>query len=356
MKNTRQTSNLLLKSMILGLIAILAIGCGNSREDFVVTNNNQVNPNGNLVFRFIQAQTATVPIGTTSIQFDLYDGPNGTGNLVDTAIFPFAAVITITDVSPNVQSVVITALGANNIPTGTITDNVVVTPGGTTEVDLSDATLADVLPQTLTLNPDPLIISGPVDFPFPVQAIDISALTGRFINSVLFSNGSTVDVPGSDVTYSNFSNSELLNVSVDGLFQANGNGNTTLDASYTLNGTTVTDSGTVLVEFLECFWDNSGESSVELVPDSSDTMFCSFFSSTGERLSSFGDAGDDFSFEISPAVAGAEITNEKGDRLEVGEGVDVGTTINVVVTYTDPDTGRVFTDTLTATVVTDTNE
>ena len=67
--------------LMVALASIMAVGCGDS-ENFVFTNPAPVANTGNLTFNFIQAQgVIAVPIGTTTLEFTFYDGPNQTGSV-----------------------------------------------------------------------------------------------------------------------------------------------------------------------------------------------------------------------------------------------------------------------------------
>ena len=102
---------LLPKALILSLLALLAIGCGDSSDDFVV-QNSQSN-NGNLVFQFVRPQALNVPTATTTVRFDFYRA----NDVLDfTSEQPFAPTITFNDVSTSIVRVVVTSLDANGFP------------------------------------------------------------------------------------------------------------------------------------------------------------------------------------------------------------------------------------------------
>ena len=140
--------------LIVALASILAVGCGNS-DNFVFTNTNTapVATPGNLTFNFVQAQgVITVPIGTTTLEFTFYDGPNQTGSVTLTDSQPYAAQVTVFGVPTNTQSYRIVARNANGAALATTTGAVTVVPGQTTTVDVTGALTVLTQPNNSPLN------------------------------------------------------------------------------------------------------------------------------------------------------------------------------------------------------------
>ena len=140
--------------LLVALASILAVGCGNS-ENFVFTNtvNQPGATTGNLTFNFVQAQgVITVPIGTTTLEFTFFDGPNQTGNVTLTDEQPYAAQVTVFGVPVATQSYRIVARNANGAALATTTGAVTVVPGQTVTVDVTGAITVLTQPNNSPLN------------------------------------------------------------------------------------------------------------------------------------------------------------------------------------------------------------
>ena len=123
---------------MVALASVLAVGCGDS-EDFVFTNPAPVANTGNLTFNFVQAQgVITVPFGTTTLDFTFFDGANQTGDVTLTDSQPYAAQVTVVGVPVSTQSYRIVARNANGAALASATGNVVVVPGRTNTVNVTN--------------------------------------------------------------------------------------------------------------------------------------------------------------------------------------------------------------------------
>ena len=234
-----QGRSALLTLLVVGFVSLFAVGCGDS-ENFVFTgNNNPVNPGqtGNLVFNFVQAQDV-VPVGTTTLRFDFFtsDTPSQ-ATYSFTVPRAFASQIIIEDVPVDIQSVVVTAFGANNQPLAVLTGDVNVVLGATTPVDLVFNSNPSF--NALSLTPDPIILS-------PANSSQTVTVTANFDTSAVLGQGTDFDVtvPNEDVDFTlveaTGNSSATANVTSAGLVTAVTYGqNATLNAEYTAFGTTL---------------------------------------------------------------------------------------------------------------------
>jgi hypothetical protein len=94
-----------------------------------------------------------VPNETTTIDFRFYDGPGGTGTVVQAASEPFAPTITIDPVTGAAQSVVVTARSPASYPLVQSTAFVDVIDGGEFTVDFATATTTPVTIDNFFVNP-----------------------------------------------------------------------------------------------------------------------------------------------------------------------------------------------------------
>lgn len=141
-------------ALLATLLAVALVGCGDSREDFVITNTNNPVATGALTFNFVVAQgTITVPEGTVSLEFTFFDGLNQTGNITLGPITRnFAATVTITGVPVTTQSYQVRAINANGTALASATGNVTVIDSQTGVVDVTGADFNNVLtPPAATL-------------------------------------------------------------------------------------------------------------------------------------------------------------------------------------------------------------
>lgn len=128
-------------TLVAAFIAVASVGCGGSRDNFVVTNNTNVAaPTGALTFNFAVAQgTILVPEGTTTLVFTFFDGTGQTGTVTLTTNAAFALQVTITGIPATTRSYQIVAQNANGTNLATATGNVTVVGDSTTVVDVTGA-------------------------------------------------------------------------------------------------------------------------------------------------------------------------------------------------------------------------
>lgn len=319
----------------LSFIALFAVGCGDDREDFVITNTSQTG-NGNLIFRF-QQQTVTqtiVPAGTVQLRFDLFStNPGSEASLVATETRNFAEVVTLENVPSNVVFVAVTAIGADGLPTQVRTGSVDVIPGASTEV---------VLENTVAVTFDSLSVTPQVvNLVFNREEV----LTQQMTFSGVFS-GDTFGIPITTppATFT-FDGPNLGNFSSTGLFSSGFDiqhygSNTTVTAGYTFLDTTRTETFDIRTFIFAV--DNAGRSS--LAPGESYTAGYDL-----EFTNSAGQAPEiELTYALENPVTGVELNTEDGSFTTTGSTPEG--TFNVVVSGTDPNTGFVVTDTVQFTI------
>ena len=150
-KKERGTSarSSLLTLIVVMLVSLFAVGCGDSGEDFVVTGNNgNAVPTGNVTFQFAKAQNiATVPAATTQLIFEFLDASGArTGN---GATVNFANTVTLA-VPTSAARAVVRATNAQGATIATVnftftvlanqTVTAVVAGGGTTGTTTGNTT------------------------------------------------------------------------------------------------------------------------------------------------------------------------------------------------------------------------
>ena len=223
------------KLSILSFLLLLA-GCGGGDgESFIVTplGANPAPPpppspgtTGNLAFRFVQAQTAEVPAGTETLQFDFF---NVEDDLVFFAPSNYAPSVTVEDVPVTAVRVVITVYGPSGVPLATLSKAVTVEADNTVAVNMSDAERTEITLDELQVSPTQ------VELALPVNSTASLRLSGSF------SNGDTVvfsPQTGGTATFAGANPSVAL-VSSAGVVTAVTAGSTAVSVSYSLNGQTV---------------------------------------------------------------------------------------------------------------------
>lgn len=223
--------------LLLLLVSLFAVGCGDSGEDFVVVgdngNNNPQVPTTTVNFQFARAQanvTANVPTGTTRLHIEFLSS-------LDAKVFEtevdFAPTVSVGGVPVTATKAVVTPLDRNGIPLATILYNLQLVEGKTFDaIPLGPGFLVTF--NTLTATPDPTKIG--------VNATQQLSLT------VGFSNGNTLSGTAAGGVASYTSGDALIaSVSSSGLITGVSAGNTTVNVSYSLNNVTRTDTVSVEV-------------------------------------------------------------------------------------------------------------
>lgn len=134
LKNTKAILNLLL---MVGLVSLFTVGCGDSRKDFVHTGNYVTPDTGDLLFFFdtgLLAQGVTAPAfpaGSESVRFDFFGAPDdgSLGAFIFHKLYPVASEILVENVPNTVKEVRVTALDANGFPLGVSSAEITTVPG-----------------------------------------------------------------------------------------------------------------------------------------------------------------------------------------------------------------------------------
>lgn len=338
----------LLTLLAFSFVALFAVGCGDSRDDFVNTTTNN-NNNGNLVFRFQQAVTqTTVPNGTATLRFDFFSTDPGTAqSLLFTETRPFATEVRFDNVSSQVASVAVTSFGADGLPTQTNVAAVTVVVGNDVAVDLNQGTVAsfDALTGPGTVN----LVSDADNMVLLSREGTLnqlsSAETAQLILTGTFTPGGDFDLPINDtVATFSFADNNVANISSTGLLTGfNFGANTTLTANYTaLSTTRSTDVA------IQTFFYAIGDASTTIptnLTDGSIIGVVSFINKRGIFTNVRQTPNTTYTLG-TPVLSGVSIDSTTG---EVTTGSTTGTQ-DVIVTYVDPDSGLTFTDTHTVTV------
>ena len=330
----------LLALLTLSLVAVFAVGCGDS-ENFVFTGNtNTVNPGntGNLSFRFDRALAQTegeVPAGTTKLLFSLHSGnPPSQANLVDVRLLPFSDSVILEDVDPSVTVVVVTALSAEDFPLAALQGNANVVVGTTQPVDLGTA--EPITFDAITVSPDLVNVVKDGD------SVQLQL-------TLAFGNGSVITLPSFDAPEVSFEqDTTVANITSTGLVSTGvGGQNTTATATFNLFGTERSDDFTIHTFCFEIlrFDDEIGPN--ETSGDDPDLDF-RFVGPNGVVIEDEDD-NPNLTWALQTPIAGVAVDPDDGDLST--DNVAIGTTINVVVTYTDPVTGIAVSDTYTVEVV-----
>ena len=329
----------LLALLTLSLVAVFAVGCGDS-ENFVFTGNtNTVNPGttGNLSFRFDRALAQTegeVPAGTTQLLFSLHSGnPPSQANLVDVRLVPFSDSVVLEDVDPSVTVVVVTALSADDFPLASLQGNAGVVVGTTQPVDLGTA--QPITFDAITVSPDLVNVVKDGD------SVQLQL-------TLAFGNGSVITLPSFDAPEVSFEqDTTVANITSTGLVSTGvGGQNTTATATFNLFGTERSDDFTIHTFCFDVL-DFDGEIPPTQEEDDSDLRF-RFVGPNGVVIQQ-GQSNPNLSWALESPIAGVSIDPTNNGNLTT-DNVAVGTLINVVVTYTDPVTGVALSDTYTVEV------
>jgi hypothetical protein len=326
--------------LIISLVSLFALGCGDDQDDFVFTNTNNV-ATGNVVFQFARAQAATVPTDTATLVFDFFNSTvPSAGALIYSAESPFANVVTVTGVPVDARSVVVTCYDVDGQPIADLFAVITVLPGVNTNADLSNANVNPITFDSITVTPDP------VDLVLGTQ----NNSTAQLLVTGNFSNGESIQF----TTAENAANGTFMSnapgvatVSESGLVSGVSAGATTVDVTYEVNGVVrstnvdVEVTGGVLPDVLTVTPDTL------TVADgtSSGALSAALSTNGGATTDITGDA--DLTYALQAAVAGISVNANTG-VVTVAGGTADGTTATVVATYDDG--VNVATDTVAVTV------
>ena len=221
----------LLIVMLMALVSLFAVGCGDSGEDFVVTGNQGNNGanTGAVTFQFARAQQ-TVPAATALFDIRFFSA-NGL-QVFEQLNIPFNTTITVQNVPTSATRAVVTAKNAAGIPLATIDYTVGVVGGGTANAVPGTSTLVTF--DTVTATPDPttVAIGGTQQISLAVGFSNGDSLSGTAAGGVpVF----TSSAPG------------VATVNATGLVTGVTAGPATITVAYALNGVTRTDTVAVTV-------------------------------------------------------------------------------------------------------------
>ena len=223
--------------LLLLLVSLFAVGCGDSGEDFVVQGNNANNnpqvPTTTVNFQFARAQqvniTANVPVATTKLHIDFL--ASDSSEVFETDV-DFSPTVSVSGVPITATQAQVTALDSNGIPLRTIFYSLTLTAGQTANaVPLGPG--FPVTFQSVTASPNPLFLA--------VNG------TQQLVLGVNFSNGNTLSgtAAGGTASFSS-ADTSVATVSSTGLVRGVTNGTTTVNVNYSLNN--VTRNSTVVVD------------------------------------------------------------------------------------------------------------
>ncbi len=340
--STKKPSGLVM--LMISLVALFAVGCGDSRDEYVYNNLPPASPNtGNLTFQFQQQQAnaqqaGIVPIGTTTLQFEFFSTTSGSDtDLVHEDTVAYANQVTITGVPASAVFVRVTAYGAGGAPLATFTGTFEVAIGATTPVDLGTPTAITF--DSLGVSPATLALS------LAEGGTDSAQLT--LVGN--FSNGQSVAFPSNTYAASaefSSSDTEVATVSDSGVVQAVSNGNATITAAYTINGSEVVATSTVTVI--------GGEVAVDTLTVSPSTLTVARQTESAPLTATFTPAGGtpvdvtgNVTYTLQAPVAGITVNNQTGVVLVDTTAID-NTTAVVVASYNTGNT--TVTDTVDVTV------
>jgi hypothetical protein len=331
MKNTLKNTTLL-TFLTLCMVALFAVGCGDS-EEFVATGP-VVAPGtgGNLSFAFDRALAQTagqVPAATTQLIFSLHSGnPPTQANLVETRLVAFNESIVLEDVDPSVTTVVVLALSSEQFPLVTLQGDAVVVVGTTQPVDLAGATI--ITYDALTVAP---------------QLVNVvkDAAGVQLDLTLAFSNGSTFNLVNFDAPeFSSSQNNVVANITPTGLVSTGvGGQNATGTAFYDLFGTSHSDTFEIHTYCFEIFSYDTPNIAGSGGPFTDTLEMSGRFVGPNGIVDNInhngGNANPNLSFALATPVTGVSIDPNSGDLT--GTNVSNGTQIDILVTYTDPNTG-----------------
>jgi hypothetical protein len=209
--------------LLCSLVAMLVVGCGDSSEDVFVATGAGAAANsgsGNLVFNFVQAQTI-LPTAATDLQFNFLDAGN---TVVFSEMRAFAAEIRFENVSESVVRAEVTSFNVDGLP--------VALSEGIVEVLVGED-------QTVVLTTSPITLDSLLASPTPI-ALSVPN-TSQVALQGLFSNGLLANLTAAQAVYSS-NDPAIATVDGNGLVTAVSAGQTTITVTYTVAGTTISNS------------------------------------------------------------------------------------------------------------------
>lgn len=236
-RGTKASKSSWLITLLISLVALVAVGCGDSNEDYVFTGTNPGPANtGNVTFQFerLVAAKIGVPTATQILEFEFYNSQgvaianaNGVANPFYSA--PYADTITVPNVPVGAVDYLVTARtgGTPSIPLAQYGGDLTVVAGST--VVITDADVAE--PITFGIN-------AGADFTLAVGATKQLVVLGTF------SNGETYTATA-DADFS--SNNATANVTANGLVTGVSVGSAVVTATVELLGVDYTDAVNVTV-------------------------------------------------------------------------------------------------------------
>ncbi len=244
--NAAAPKRTLLTFLLVSLVSLFAVGCGDSNEDYVFTGTNPGVTTGNVNFQFEEAvltQAALVPAGTDFLTFDFFvTNPPAAGQLIFEADAPYANSVTVQNVPTSARSVVITAFDADGFPLATITAPINVVANTTTNANLNGVPVVEIDFTTLSVSPNPVALTlGTLN-----GATEQLDFTLNFNNGISYTIAGD-DLPASVVASYAVQNSGVATVNATGTVTAVEAGTTNGTATLSFGGTTVTAPFTVNV-------------------------------------------------------------------------------------------------------------
>lgn len=315
--------------LVLSLVSLIAVGCGDSRDDYVFTGSAP-NPasTGNLTFQFQRPaaqQAGLVPAGTTSLLFEFFDSAESDhDDLVHAAATAYANSVTVQNVPASATYVRVTAYSEGSHPLALFTASFRVVPGGSTPVDLSNPT--PITFDRLGVTPAPLALSLAAGGLNSDQLV----LTG------LYSNGQSVGfATNSYLANATFTSSDdsVATVSDSGRVDAIANGSANITATYIVDGVTRSGVSTVTVTGGPVATLTISPASLSVAQgDQSDPLQATFTPVAGsaQNVTSSGF----LSYLLETPVSGISVDNVSG-VVTVDLSTPINTTANVVATYDD---------------------
>lgn len=358
--NLRSKNTLLNLLLMVGLVSLFAVGCGDSRKDYVYTGTHTTATEGDLLFHFdtgLLAQGtlhAILPAGTTDIEFRFYDEMDEFGNLGNQVDLRFAApadTVLIEDVPVSAGHVVVTAFDASGIPLGVIGVNIEVVPAYVADVYLPDFNTS-VTFDALNVSPSNIIL---VDGDASVFLVPEATFT--LADNSDYARVYYVYLDNSDVNYT-------LGLPPTGLLApvnfddntgevsfANGGSNTEIIATYTSNGVTHTDVVSVGTYDFEVFASTGSAGSPIAFPTANtdgefihQPSYNALFTDTDGTAANISSG---FSFALVDDVDGVIGVDEATGAIEFDENVYDGDDVVVAVSYTPLLGGKTVTDEVT---------